>query len=1180
MPKGKPKARNPGLYTEEDSEVRHQRNMAPQAAPHKRGGTHCLKDEHRTNTHWDDKNYQELQFAAREAGIWRKDMPKWRMIQELANKDREDARAGFRVRKEAARKRKAEEERRRREKEKKKRAREARRVAGEEVSGTSDEEPIAAHENIGFGQLLTEDDWTQSSTTTQASLSPIFPAQKLRIYEWPYSHMPSSNPLHNPTSPPGTVGKHVPELLPRKVPYIAMDVVTTVSNENLQLPGRAMPDEVKPDYVLMLSEHTRHCARNGILFGQLANAVIERAADWAARTQLQWWNGRMYFNLPPRKSKASLQDVYSKWKQKKYLRSKVQLTRGIGITKPELKKKEEQRLKDRRDKIIEVYAASEHRPLICYVPSYMDFPLLDDDEEMEKRADNLFYVRFRNMALPHYYFWTSPGEWEDPTIPNPDWIQIEAQNQPITDTMEAEGAAGQRGTRRVLVKRSPVPRNFLASAQPPKASKYKTAVWAIERDLYHNGWANVMYVYRDKWLREGKEKEWRRLIADLPILFPSGNLPTAPPVSVPGYVSSLAEKFAAVDVPSPQWQVQPVRGDESWTRDDQAYWTLVDIPEAISESGIQQELLRTMSPAEESALNRRLSEVAAWITNTVSPYQSPTTSPTRPLRVPTSPTSPSGIRTAEREAWEELFLKNVEAEAALLSQIEQMPVTELKHSLYALMNEVRRQSWSEDRCSVCLKSLNTADQDATRAHYDAHRKEADAVCPFCDMYWVGLNSEMKAAHIFYHDMEKRPNRWRRSSANPFPSQPLYAIPKKGKSTTPSEQHESAEVAAGPSRRRDSKVTFSPVTVEKRVGYNDTEEDPGMDADLSSVAMTSPRRSSLRKLPPKTKTSLKTPCSANTVTKRIAPPRLRTASLSSMSLDSSNNPEGKKRKPNLPQQSYREPSTPSTHIESPKLPAARGGRPYPSDHPLAAWDPMKHSTSGSDHVASPYLPQFPHYPPGHPDATYDPRKASQSSYESLEWIPRRRAAREKKAIEANGQVRKGTAAGKGDQSKKGTKQKMSGPASTQARIQKRKRKLDPSYRDVSPSSCSRSPVFAYRRPRADPPYRNVQEPSSPSTGDERPAKRRKTGKPRIKIRETQALLQELAPSGQETAHSDSTASNFSSVSDHWRSTALVTPDLDVTKKPKTGIRRKAPDLAAEAKRRKPCSSVSSQTLRIG
>lgn len=1215
MPKGKPKAKYANLYEDKDPDMMRQRKTAPQAAPHRRGGTHRVKDEDLTGTHWDHKNYQELIIAAKDANIWTKDMPKVKMAKALAQKDRDDAIALKMAEREAEEKRKElakQKERQRKEKEGKRLVRERRRAAGEDVSDTteSEVEEQPGDDNVGFGEIMTDEDaWdsTATSTTTNASISPIFPARRLRIFQWPYPDMPSPNPPRSPMSPSGRQREDVfEELLPRKLSYAVMTVVTTMSGETLELPGRVFPEEIGPDFVPMLSEHIKDCARNGVLIGPLRKAVVECAADWAQRTQVQWWNGRMYFHLPPRKTKTTLADVYTKWKGKKAVRHRPQRDEKGKITKAESKKIRQQKEKDKREKVLDIYTASEYRPPICYIPSYLDYPSLEDDIEVPHTLDNLYFIRFPGMDLPHYYFWTMPDEWEDPTVPNPEWLEADAELEDEEDDeqrqirrselleyirnglqAETNGHVPQED-HRVRVKKSTVPRKFKPSYSPPKTSKYKAAVWSIERDLYQDGWSKTMYKYREKWIGDGKEDQWKRLMINLPILCPSGKLPDAPPVHPNPYTTqSLAEKFAAIEAPSAQRLVEPIKGEEAWTRDDDAYWDIVDAPMEVSEEDIQEELLRALeTPMETTALHRRVSDLLPWL-HTLSPSYVPPPPPAEPE----SPLPGPATRVAEREEWEERFLRNIDPDMAphrkrrtssrsaqagsipkLVPQTEQMPVAELKYNLYALMNERRMSEYK-----ICLDALENGDAEGARRHYEQHRQDADQTCPFCSMPWAGMDSQMKASHIFSHDMEESSYHRRRASERSSTKYPLYSVPKtKRRSSLRLAQQEEGDEQAEPRPRRMSKVSFAPFTVEKRVAYNDL-DGASMDADISSIATTSSRRSSLRKATTSTKKSRKSNLKIDTSSKVLKPTKARKG-------------KGKKTNHVAPDLSCHDDSTPSSHFTSPGLHLPKR---YPDEHPDATWNPRKHSTSSSDHVPSPYLPTVKKYPVGHPDARYDPRKASKSSTESLE-LYRGRTRRRTKNTNTNGAVeRKQSTAvlpkgkGKGkvrakvdEEEYKDVSSSASSYAPPKAPKRRGKKPQDPTYRDVpppSPSSGSRSPVLTKRRRASDPTYRDQPEPSSASSVEERPTKKRKTKAPRIKLGETPKVLQTLAPVGQGSyTHHSSTVSNASSgSSDRRRKNAVKNVGLDVIELLHEGKKTKAGPRRAAVKRRESVSSCGSQ-----
>jgi hypothetical protein len=70
-----------------------------------------------------------------------------------------------------------------------------------------------------------------------------------------------------------------------------------------------------------------------------------------------------------------------------------------------------------------VLEASAYRPTaICYLPAYLNFsPDTHDTNNTPQTLKNLYYIRFPGCDVPHYYFWTKKGEWDDPTTRNPEW---------------------------------------------------------------------------------------------------------------------------------------------------------------------------------------------------------------------------------------------------------------------------------------------------------------------------------------------------------------------------------------------------------------------------------------------------------------------------------------------------------------------------------------------------------------------------------------------------------------------------------------------------------------------------------------------------------------------------------------------------------------------------------------
>jgi hypothetical protein len=864
MPRGKPKAKYGDLYPDSDwdPEEREGKQNKPQAADHKRGGKHKMKNP--TNTPWDDLDLKEATAEAKARGLYKKDMHKEDMIHLIVKDDKKNADKAAKDKKQMEAKAKqlqqeAQESRNRR------KLRQQQREAGEEVSSDDDDESSSKEDapvdhGVGVGQIVHDDnddidgDSTTETTTTTSSVSVDSPARKLKIYEWEHESRPRSGP--------------VIQSGPKNILYSVMKLVTTESSETLELPGGGLPDEVGPDFVPDLSEHTNDCARNGVLLSLLRNATIESAIEWATRTHIQEWNGRMFFELPPRNTKTDLQSVYAKYKKKAAARRerykkerRAKYKKDGRIEKVDPKKRAQERQQEQRDKTRDVYMASEYRPPICYVPSYLEYPLLGDDDDVEvgRTMHNLFYIRYKNYQLPHYYFWADPDDWSDPTVPNPAWVQAEP-SQSAKLPLAAKGHTGyqQLPKKAVPVKETPAPPKFSASAKPPKGSKYKVALWTIEKDLYNHGIGSTVNKLRQRWLKEGRGPMWISLVSDLMRQFP-GKFPTAPPVGPhEPHVTSLAEKLAALDVPRPLEEfesgseyesesVEPISGNEPWTRDDAAYWITIDAAEQKQQDDIQKELLRQQSTV---ALNRKTSSsgVFAWMNDIRSP-QTPAAALSYAFLQRDSPSR----RDAEREEWESRFMQHVAEETALASTIDSMPVAELKEHLINMTSE-RRQSTTnspQDRCNVCLEPLNHLNYEELLAHHETHAKSASEMCPFCGSPWGHLTSEMKATHIYIHNYEEGAARYnKRRSSTPSGMRALAAVPGPEERASARDKKKTADAEI----RKVSKVHFAPNVVTRRIAYNDVEDDSHGTELRLSVAPTSdlchprnkvPRRSALR-----------------------------------------------------------------------------------------------------------------------------------------------------------------------------------------------------------------------------------------------------------------------------------------------------------------------------------------------
>ncbi|CAN9155480.1 unnamed protein product [Alternaria alternata] len=309
MPKGKPKKDNPALYggSPEPSKL----STTRYAAVHRRGGTHKVRDEHKTDSKYDNYNYKELVDQAKERGIYRKDMKKVEMAWALKHDDEEERRAEQdavlalqRKRQEA----KEEEERRAAHKQRQIEGKHERRIEkerrrqrdGSVSDDTLSDADIEAQETSRneyareqFGQVLSDESW--NSTSTEPSPEPMDrdtkPDCRLRLFEWPHEQLPD-------THPPRFFSFSEPK--PRAIPYAPLRLTTTSSKQKLVLPGSKYPTGVDPDFCPMLSPRTRSAARNGHLIGTLQHGVVESGVHWAQRTLVQGWNAHMYFHLGSR----------------------------------------------------------------------------------------------------------------------------------------------------------------------------------------------------------------------------------------------------------------------------------------------------------------------------------------------------------------------------------------------------------------------------------------------------------------------------------------------------------------------------------------------------------------------------------------------------------------------------------------------------------------------------------------------------------------------------------------------------------------------------------------------------------------------------------------------------------------------------------------------------------------
>ncbi|KAI4653409.1 hypothetical protein J4E93_001175 [Alternaria ventricosa] len=590
MPKGKAKRRNPRPYhgSAEPYETH-------QGSSHRRGGTHKVHDENKTDSVYDNLNYKELVETAKERSIYRKDMKKvemaWALKHDDENKKRaeQDARIARQRKLEEAKK---EEERKAAEKkaqliakQKKRREKEKRRERDESVSDDTvsdadsedDEDAGNEYNRERFGQALSEESWDSSSSESSAApADQIYETGcRLRLFEWPNQTMPS-------VKPGGWDYKRwCPLPLPCPVPYAPLKITTMYSKQKLILPGAKYPPGVAPDFVPILNPLIRSAARNGHLLGPLRKASIERGTDWAQRTLVQGCNGHMYFHLGSRNETKVLADTYNKW----YLENRKLLrVKGKGNGDPsDRAARHAQRQRNKAKKTAEVYEVSQYRPLaMCYVPAYVDYgePVRDDVER--KSLENLFFVRFPGCDVPHYYFWAREGEWDDPTAVNPEWSAQQWTDKGTMRTEEIETGGEELRisrpieTQLVRIRKSSTDVPFSPPFSSP--SNITETIALVEHQIHCDGLSGTLARYRQKWAVDGKQRAWNTFTAALPRLWPSGEIPSVPPVhSEPGV--KLSVKLATIDCMKEYGETpfSPLNGTEAWTRDDDRVWDVVEV---------------------------------------------------------------------------------------------------------------------------------------------------------------------------------------------------------------------------------------------------------------------------------------------------------------------------------------------------------------------------------------------------------------------------------------------------------------------------------------------------------------------------------------------------------------------------------------------------------------------------
>ncbi len=642
MPKGIPKSKNPGLNA--DTSFVQQQGVAPKQITHRKGGPHRVREEDKTNSEYDQYTYTHLLDETRERGVYRKDMKKAEMVKALLRDDeskkaeaqdlgtierQEEDKTRKQKRQSEANEPKAQDETKRvqkgqnaqsqkhwqsinnnvskrettqaetqnQEEDKKEQderegvKKEGDKKEGDKKGEDSNDDDVGDirerrpspslddYSGLFFQpQVLYEEsrDMTSTDSSSKSVTGPAYPDYKLRIYEWPFQSLPQSRPTRK---------KRI-DLA--SMPYAPLKVVTIITEEKLVLPGQHYPLGKDPASVPILSLETKDAARQGILRDFLSGATIEKGTDWAKRTLVQGWNGHMYFYPPPISNGKDLAQVYREWslKQRKTRRVKEQCDE----TPVEQENRRDQRRLNKMQRTIEIYEASQYRPkAICYVPAYLDFnpdsrPRRMIGKDARCTLEDLFFVRYPDCDVPHYYFWLHHGAQADPIISNS--VSDPAAMQRQSPSIPAQTTNWKRTWVRV---KKP---NVAALGQmSPSSSVFCTASTAeIEYELYLQGLAKTLSKLKQSWLTSSKIDAWNNFAAPLSKLYPSGSLPETPQVHCSNITTPLAIKLARIedlglDEETP---CSPFRGDEPWTRNDGHFWGLraVDIDEADEAMGV------------------------------------------------------------------------------------------------------------------------------------------------------------------------------------------------------------------------------------------------------------------------------------------------------------------------------------------------------------------------------------------------------------------------------------------------------------------------------------------------------------------------------------------------------------------------------------------------------------------
>lgn len=602
---------------------------APKLKKQRIGTTHQVKEEDRTGTKWDNENYETLRGECRERGLLHKNLKKAQLAKQLAEDDaRNDVAAVEKRRQETQQKIQEEVEK-------------AERIAQREQQRNEGRNETDKGYLINLygggitGELVTlSDTATKTNTATRSSMSspyhPNIPYQTLSVFEWPYPELPSPSPPKTPTTPhydpdsPMHLIASTPLTQPVRMKYKCMFLQTTKSNEGVVLPGKKTPPNLSPDFVPRLSPEAVQAARNGVRIKQLRRTKIDSGEDWNKRTQLQWWNGGMFledFQIPkewdadqpslseapsPGAAETTSSTSWSKSVSRSKPRSRSRSKKLQPKAKSQLKSRPARgrNTSERNRKQLTLEATSStirSKNPVLYLPACLD---MDNDDGFPHTLDRLFYITYLDQEMPHFFFWTRPGDWEDPTQENLEYDIWKAQDrenakieEDILDSQRAQREKDNAWDRAEDLKSNmiwfqPVPLSSTrVRVRKPgmtldpigtdlkyyskfKDPELKRAICVAEEMLIRKDLKCTLSALRKRYKGDARDHEhWDRLTERLPRLYPAGKLPEAPPVHVKEMQDgSVAWKIAELEYGQPP---SLLRGDKPWTRNDDKYWDIV-----------------------------------------------------------------------------------------------------------------------------------------------------------------------------------------------------------------------------------------------------------------------------------------------------------------------------------------------------------------------------------------------------------------------------------------------------------------------------------------------------------------------------------------------------------------------------------------------------------------------------